>query len=154
MLSHYFSIPHSFALLPHSVVSHITYNDDITNILNQAMHLVWNLTLADLQIELIPRLLMIWCVPYHPQALLIVQCTGSGKSDIAQTVGSCDFGVMLSIVDILALATDQRSKIVSTNGVYDHIYAQQLDSIKRNDPIDKLKPKLKRLETIIDCHFC
>ena len=83
---------------------HITTIDTITNISNQAMHLVWNRSPTDFQKEAIPRLLMMRCAPYTPQALLLIQGTGGGKSAVAQTVGCVDCGVTLIIVETLALA--------------------------------------------------
>ena len=85
---------------------------------------------------------MMRCAPYNPQALLLVQGTGGRKLAVAQTVGCVDFGVTLIIVETLALAADQRSKVTSTNGVYGPILAYQLDSIKKKDLVEKLKKKL------------
>ena len=61
---------------------------------------------------------MMRCAPYTPQTLLLVQGTGGGKSAVAQTVACIDCGVTLIIVEILALAADQRSKIEKSNGLY------------------------------------
>ena len=110
------------------------------------MQSVWNKTPVDFQREAIPRLLSMRCVPCNPQTFLLVQGTGSGKSAVAQTVGIVDGGVTLIIVETLALAVDQRSKIVSTNGVYGPVLAYQLDSVKQSHLVRKLKAKLLSLE--------
>ena len=100
-------LPNSFGPAPPSFTHHITSGDAFTNISDQAMHLVWNCTPAGFQREVIPRLPMMRCAPYNPQVLLLVQCAGGGKSDVAQTVGCCDYGMILIIVETLALAADQ-----------------------------------------------
>ena len=107
------------------------------------MHLVWNRSPTDIQKEAIPRLLMMRCAPYTPQALLLIQDAGGGKSAVAQIVGCVDCGVTLIIVETLALADDQQSKIMSANGLYGPVLAYQLDSIKRKDLVTKLKSKLE-----------
>ena len=106
------------------------------------MQLVWDRTPVDFQREAIPRLLLMRCAPNTPHALLLVQGTGGGKSAVAQTVGCVDCGVTLVIVETLALAADQRSKVVSANGIYGPILAYQLDSIKQKHLVDRLKNKL------------
>ena len=110
------------------------------------MQSVWNKTPVDFQREAIPRLLSMRCVPCNPQALLLVQGTGGGKSAVAQTVGIVDGGVTLIIVETLALAADQRSKIVSANGIYGPVLAYQLDSVKQTHLVKQLENKLLSLE--------
>ena len=70
------------------------------------MQLVWGKTPIGFQRDAIPRLLAMKCAPYNPQALLIVQGTGGGKSAVAQTFGIVDGGVTLIIVEILSLDAD------------------------------------------------
>ena len=53
--------------------------------------------------------------------------------------------VTVIIIETLALAADQRSKVTSANGIYGPILAYQLDSIKKKDLVDKLKKKLLSL---------
>ena len=65
---------------------------------------------------------------------------------MAQTVGCVNCGVTLIIVENLALAADQQSKIISANGLYGPVLAYQLDSIQRKDLVSKLKSKLEGLE--------
>jgi len=74
--------------------------------------------------------------------LLLVQGTFGGKSAVAQTVGCVGFGVTLVIVETLALAADQKSKIKSVNGFYGPILAYQLDSVKEKHLVNLLKNKL------------
>ena len=116
-----------------SLSPHLTPAATISAISDQAMQLVWNRAPIKLQREAIPRLLMIRCASYNPQVLLLVKGTGGGKSSVAQTAGCVICGVTLSIVETLALAADQRSKVTSANGLYGPILAYQLDSIKKKE---------------------
>ena len=120
-------------------IPHLTQASTLSAISDQAMKSIWDRTPIDFQREAIPRLLMMRCVPYNPQALLLVQGTGGGKSAVAQTVGCVDCGVTVIIVETLALAADQRSKMSSANGIYGPILAYQLDSIKKKELVEKLK---------------
>lgn len=123
-------------------IPHLTQASTLSAISDHAMKSIWDRTPIDFQREAIPRLLMMRCVPYNPQALLLVQGTGGGKSAVAQTVGCVDCGVTVIIVETLALAADQRSKMSSANGIYGPILAYQLDSIKKKELVEKLKKKL------------
>lgn len=114
-----------------TVSPHLSPATTITAISNQAMQLVWNRTPVEFQREAIPRLLLMRCAPHTPQALLLVQGTGGGKSAVAQTVGCVDCGVTVVIVETLAFAANQRSKLIIANGIYGPILAYQLDSIKQ-----------------------
>ena len=60
--------------LPTSSLAHIS---------DHAMQEIWNRTPIDFQRETITRLLMMRCASNHPQSLLVVQGTGSGKSAVA-----------------------------------------------------------------------
>ena len=86
------------------------------------------------------------CDPHTPQALLLVQGTGDGKSAVAQTLGCIDCGVTLVIVETLALAAHQRSKVMSANGIYGPILPYQLDSVKQKHSVDRLNNKLLGLK--------
>ena len=74
---------------------------------------------------------MMRCVPNHPQALLLVQGTGGGKSAVVQTVGIVDCGVTLVIEETIALSADQKSKIKSASNAYGPVLAYHLDSLKK-----------------------
>ena len=117
-----------------------------TPIATHAMQEVWNRTPMDFQREAIPRLLMMQCVPNTPQALLLVQGTGAGKSAVAQTVGIVDCGVTLVIEETLALAADQQSKVKSASNANGPVLAYQLDSIKKPNLIEKLDEKLSSMK--------
>ena len=93
-----------------------------------------------------PRLLMMRCTPNIPQALLLIQGTGGGKSAVAQTVGVVDCGVTLVIEELLAVATDQKTKVKSASNAYGPVLAYQLDSIKNPVLVDKLKTKLLQMK--------
>ena len=97
---------------------------------HQAMTEIWDRSPRDFQREAIPRLLMMRCNPYQPEAILLVQGTGGGKSAVAQTVRCVDCGVTIIIEETLALAADQRSKVRKARNTYGPVLAYQLDSIK------------------------
>jgi len=102
------------------------------------MREIWNRTPNDFQQEAIPRLLMMRCAPNVPQALLLVQGTGGGKSVVAQTVGVVDCGVMLGIKELLAAATDRKSKVQTASNAHGPVLAYQLDLLKKSLVISKL----------------
>ena len=112
-----------------------------------AMQAIWNRTPVDFQREAVPRLLMMRCVPNTPQALLLVQGTGAGKSAVAQTVGIVDCGVTLVIEETLALAADQQSKVKSASNANGPVLAYLLDSIKKTNLIKKLEDKLSGMKS-------
>ena len=109
------------------------------------MQEIWDRSPRDFQKEAIPRLLMMRCLPHRPEALLLVQGTGGGKSAVAQTVGCVDCGVTVIIEATLALAADQRSKVKGAQNTYGPVLAYQLDSIKKPHLITKLQNKLNSL---------
>ena len=109
------------------------------------MQEIWDRSPRDFQKEAIPILLMMRCLPHRPEALLLVQGTGGGKSAVAQTVGCVDCGVTVIIEATLALAADQRSKVKSAQNTYGPVLAYQLDSIKKPHLITKLQNKLNSL---------
>ena len=109
------------------------------------MQAIWDRSPREFQKEAIPRLLMMRCPPHRPEAMLLVQGTGGGKSAVAQTVGSVECGVTLVIEATLALAADQRSKVAQARNTYGPVLAYQLDSIKKPHLITKLRNKLSGL---------
>jgi superfamily II DNA helicase RecQ len=64
----------------------------------------------------------------HPQALLVVQSSGGGKSAIPQTTAVIDGGVTIILKNMLALSADQHSKIKQLNP--DKIFSFHLDTVK------------------------
>ena len=120
----------------------------LLDISNHAMQEIWHRTPIDFQREAIPRLLMMRCTPNIPQALLLVQGTGGGKSAVAQTVGVVDCGVTLVIEELLAVATDQKTKVKSASNAHGPVLAYQLDSIKNPVLVEKLKTKLLQMKKI------
>ena len=119
----------------------------LSDISDHAMQEIWHRTPIDFQREAIPRLLMMRCTPNIPQALLLVQGTGGGKSAVAQTVGVVDCGVTLVIEELLSVATDQKTKVKSASNAYGPVLAYQLDSVKNPALVDKLKSKLLQMKT-------
>ena len=111
----------------------------LQDISRHAMNEIWDRTPRDFQNEAIPRLLMMNCPPYRPQALLLVQGTGGGKSAVAQTVGCVNCGVTVVIEPTIALSADQRSKVARDRNTYGPVLAYQLDSVKNPLLVDKLK---------------
>ena len=83
--------------------------------------------------------------PHCPEAILLVQGTGGGKSAVAQTVGCVKCGVTLIIEATLALVADQRSKVAQARNTFGPVLAYQLDSIKKPHLITKLLNKLSSL---------
>ena len=117
------------------------------NISSHAMHEVWDCTPRDFQQVAIPRLLMMRCPPHRPEALLLVQGTRCGKSAVAQNVGCVDCGVTIIIKETLAFAADQKSKVGRARNRYGPVLAYQLDSVKKQHLVEKLKSKLASLTT-------
>ena len=117
----------------------------LSDISDQAMKAIWDRSPRDFQKEAIPRLLMMRCPPHRPEAMLLVQGTGGGKSAVAQTVGCVECGVTLIIEATLALAADQRSKVTQARNTFGPVLAYQLDSIKKPHLITKLQNKLSSL---------
>merc|ERR1740124_733250 len=129
---HHLHLPnpdHCMSLLPST----------LSDIANHDMREIWNRTPNEFQQESIPHLLMMRCAPNVPQALLLVQGIGGGKSAVAQTVGVVDCGVTLVIEETLALAVDQRSKVKDASNAYGPVLEFQLDSIKKTSLIEKLQ---------------
>ena len=122
-----------------------SFYSHLSDISTQAMQAIWDRTPQNFQKEAIPRLLMMRCLPHRPEALLLVQGTGGGKSAVAQTVGCVECGVTVIIEATLALAADQRSKVARARNTYGPVLAYQLDSIKKPHLIKKLEEKLRGL---------
>lgn len=145
-------------MMPHSFSPHITSASSNSQISDQLMQMICGCTHMNFQREALPRLLMIRCASYTPQAFLLVQGTSGGKSAVAQTVACIDCRITLIIVKILALADDQRSKIERANGLYGPVLAYRLDLFKRKDLLDQLKTQLEGLKReklqLFSCSLC
>ena len=113
---------------------------------DQSIQMVWDKTLIYFHCENISRLLSMRCFPFNPQALLLVQGTGGGKSEVVQTVGSIDSGVTLVIVENLDVAANQRSKVVSANGVYGSVLAYPLYPVNQKHLEKHSEQKLLSIE--------
>ena len=109
------------------------------------MHDVWDRTPCDFQHVAIPSLLMMRCPPHRPEALILVQGTGSGKPAIAQNFRCIDGGVTTIIEETLSLAANQKSKAGRAKNTYGPVFAYQLDSVKKKHLMDRLNVKLKSL---------
>jgi superfamily II DNA helicase RecQ len=81
-----------------------------SSIAKQAMEEVWGCTPNCFQAKIIPTILQMLAKDLSPQALLLVQPTGSGKSAIPQTTSVVTNGVSIVIEPTLALSSDQASK--------------------------------------------
>jgi superfamily II DNA helicase RecQ len=80
------------------------------------------------QKKVIAHLLKMINCTIHPQALLVLQSTGGGKSAIPQTAAVTDGGVTIILKNTLALSTDQRSKIKQLNS--NKMFLFHLNSVK------------------------
>jgi len=69
-------------------------------------------------------------LPIRPS--VVIQCTGSGKTSLYQTIGIIKTGVTLVIQNTLALSSDQMSKLDKIKDNIQNVYSIQLDSLKTN----------------------
>ena len=92
-----------------------------------AMLEVWGRCPREYQLEVISGLLKMIGKERKRQGVLLVQCTGSGKSTIPQTVAVVDGGITVIIESTLALSTDQQSKFKTTSDRRSNIITFQLD---------------------------
>ena len=117
--------------------------DVFADIASEAMTSVWNKTPRPFQKDVIARIMSMHCGTNYPQASLLVQPTGCGKSSVYQTIGAIDGGVVLILETTLSLGADQAQKIESISSQTGSIKAYQLDGIKsiasRNNLIQHLK---------------
>jgi len=73
------------------------------DITSEAMSTVWHRTPREFQSNVISHILEMRCEPNTPQATLLVQGTGGGKSAVYQAIGIVDAGVTLVIETTLSL---------------------------------------------------
>lgn len=112
-------------------------------IAKQAMEEVWGRTPNRFQTEIIPTILQMLTKDLSPEALLLVQPTGSGKSAVPQTTSVVTNGVSIIIEPTLALSSDQASKFKAAskdNGVV--VYSYQLDLLKKDKERHDLSNKI------------
>lgn len=113
-------------------VRHI--NDQYTSITDQCMMSVWGRRPKGYQRTVIPYLLQMMNNTIPPQAVLLVQSTGSGKSAVPQTAAVVNEGVTIIIENTLAISSDQKSKIENAKEVNGHkLLCFQLDEVKSED---------------------
>ena len=105
-----------------------------SSIAKEAMEEVWGRSPNRFQIEIIPTILQMLTKDLSPEALLLVQPTGSGKSAVPQTTSVVTNGVSIIIEPTLALSSDQSSKFDSASKEHGGlVYAYQLDLYKNDN---------------------
>ena len=108
-----------------------------------AMVSVFNKRPYMFQKKVIAHLLKMINCTIHPQAILVVQSTGGGKSAIPQTTAVADGGVTIILENTLALSADQHSKIEQLKS--DKIFAFHLDTVKSKADKESLSLRLTSL---------
>ena len=81
------------------------------------------------------RLLQIHCSGQKLSSMLLIQCTGCGKSTVPQTVGVVTCGVTLVWENTLSLGADQQSKFKNTVQENSSVNAFQLDLVTSTEDI-------------------
>ena len=105
-----------------------------SSIAKEAMEQVWGRTPNRFQTEIIPTILQMMTKDVLPEALLLVQPTGSGKSAVPQTTSVVTNGVSIIIEPTLALSSDQASKFDNASNEHGGlVYSYQLDLYKKDD---------------------
>ena len=75
----------------------------------------------------------------RPEALLLIQPTGSGKSTVLQTASVVTNGVSIIIEPTLALSSDQASKFQQASKNFSSLaYSYQLNLYKKEDKRQRL----------------
>ena len=98
-----------------------------------AMDKVWGRRPIGYQEIVIPHILEMMANVRKPQAVLLVQSTGSGKSAVPQTVAVVNGGVTIVIENTLSLGSDQTAKIDNANAYCGgRIMSFQLDEVKNS----------------------
>ena len=110
-----------------------------SSIAKQAMEEVWGRTPNRFQIEIIPTILQMLTKDLSPEALLLVQPTGSGKSAVPQTTSVVTNGVSIIIEPTLALSSDQSSKFDTASKEHGGlVYSYQIDTYKNDKDRQRL----------------
>ena len=116
------------------------------DICSESMESIWQRSPYDFQRQAISHIIKMQCGDNQPQATLLVQGTGGGKSAVYQAVGTVDAGVTLVIETTLSLGADQSSKISSASGINGPVESFQLDSLKSKSSRTSLNQYLRSLE--------
>jgi hypothetical protein len=102
-----------------------------SSIAKHTMEEVWGRSPNHFQIEIIPTILQMLSKDLSPEALLLVQPTGSGKSAVPQTASVVTNGVYIIIEPTLALSSDQSSKFDTVSNTHGGlVYSYKLDLYK------------------------
>ena len=84
-------------------------------------------------------------LPIRPS--VVIQCTGSGKTSLYQTIGIIKTGVSLIIQNTLALSSDQMSKLDKIKDNIENVYCIQLDSLKSNRQRSQFMDTVRNLQS-------
>lgn len=113
--------------------------DIFDSIAADTMKQIWNRTPRSYQGPVISHLLQMMALNIHPDPVLLVQSTGSGKSTVPLTCSVVDGGISIIIENTLALGSDQSSKVkhlASTD--VKNVKSFHLDMFKSNSDRDLL----------------
>ena len=116
------------------------------DICSECMESVWQRSPYEFQQKVVSHIIKMQCGENKPQATLLVQGTGGGKSAVYQAIGTVDAGVTLVIETTLSLGADQSSKIASASGRNGPVESFQLDSLKSKTSRNSLSQHLRSLE--------
>lgn len=120
-------------------------SDAFKDAITEAMVSVWDRRPHQFQADMIKHIIKMQCDDCSPQACLLVQGTGGGKSAVCQAIGSIDAGVTLIIENTLSLSSDQVSKISTANTSNGDAEACQLDNLKTATLRNELSKCLRSL---------
>lgn len=116
------------------------------DICSECMESVWQRSPYEFQQKVVSHIIKMQCSRNKPQATLLAQGTGGGKSALYQAIGTVDAGHMLVIETTLSLSADQSSKISSASGRNGPVESFQLDSLKSKTSRNSLSQCLRSLE--------
>ena len=121
----------------------------------EAMDKVWGRQPIGYQQVVIPHIFEMMANVRKPQAVLLVQLTGSGKSAVPQTLSVVNGGVTIVIENTLSLGSGQTSKIDNANeysGV--RMISFQLNEVKTIDQQKRLsKGIIELVESNSQCYL-
>jgi superfamily II DNA helicase RecQ len=109
----------------------------------EAMETVWGRQPIGYQQVVIPHILEMMADATKPEAILLVQATGSGKSAVPQTLSVVNGGLTIIIENTLSLGSDQTSKIQSANEYSGgRVISFQLDEVKNVEQQSSLSKRI------------